>query len=40
MVLIAVVKTLLYRYTRQTDLIVGSAVNGREHLNFENQIGL
>lgn len=39
MVLIAVVKTLLFHYTEQTDLIVGSPVAGRIHPELENQIG-
>ncbi|MBF0102753.1 MAG: amino acid adenylation domain-containing protein [Desulfobacterales bacterium] len=30
---------LLYRYTDQTDLIIGSPVSGRDHMDFENQIG-
>jgi tyrocidine synthetase-3 len=37
--LIAVVKALLCRYTGQTDIIVGTTVAGREHLQLEEQIG-
>ncbi|WP_400193668.1 amino acid adenylation domain-containing protein [Hymenobacter sp. B81] len=39
MVLLAAVKTLLYRYTGQQDLIVGSPIAGREHADLENQVG-
>ncbi|WP_143305922.1 non-ribosomal peptide synthetase [Chitinophaga vietnamensis] len=39
MVLMAAVKTLLYRYTGQQDLIVGTPVAGREHASLANQIG-
>jgi amino acid adenylation domain-containing protein len=37
--LVAVTNTLLYRYTAQTDIIVGSPVAGREHADLEDQIG-
>jgi amino acid adenylation domain-containing protein len=37
--LLASVKAILYRYSGQTDMIVGSAVAGREHADLENQIG-
>ena len=37
--LVAVVKTLLYRYTGQTDIIVGSPIAGRGHIELEDQIG-
>ncbi|MCF6402533.1 amino acid adenylation domain-containing protein [Chitinophaga filiformis] len=37
--LVATVKALLYRYTGQTDIIVGTTVAGREHLQLEEQIG-
>ncbi|WP_343674181.1 amino acid adenylation domain-containing protein [Chitinophaga sp.] len=37
--LLSVVYLLLYRYTGQEDLIVGSAVAGREHPDLEDQIG-
>ena len=39
MTLLALVKTLLYRYTGQEDLIVGSPVAGREHADLEGQVG-
>jgi len=39
MLLLATVKTLLYRYTGQQDLIVGSPIAGREHAALENQVG-
>jgi len=37
--LIASVKALLYRYTGQLDLVVGTVVSGREHSDLEDQIG-
>jgi amino acid adenylation domain-containing protein len=37
--LLAAVNTLLYRYTRQEDIIIGSPIAGREHPDLENQIG-
>ncbi|NQX42958.1 amino acid adenylation domain-containing protein [Pedobacter steynii] len=37
--LLAVVNTLLYRYTGQQDLIVGSPIAGREYADLEGQIG-
>jgi amino acid adenylation domain-containing protein len=37
--LLAVVKTLLYRYTGQEDIIIGSPIAGREHIDLEDQIG-
>jgi non-ribosomal peptide synthetase component F len=39
MSLVAAVNTLLYRYTQQEDIIIGSVVAGREHADLENQIG-
>jgi NRPS condensation-like uncharacterized protein len=39
MVMLACVKTLLYRYTSQTDIIVGTPVAGRDHADLEGQIG-
>jgi hypothetical protein len=39
MMLQAIVKTLLYRYTGQTDITVGSSIAGREHPDLEEQIG-
>ncbi|KQO31331.1 hypothetical protein ASF10_22090 [Flavobacterium sp. Leaf82] len=35
-----VVKVLLYRYSAQKDIIIGTPVAGREHPELENQIGL
>ena len=40
MTLMAGVKALLYRYTGQQDIIVGTPIAGREHPDLENQIGL
>ncbi|HJT73558.1 MAG TPA: amino acid adenylation domain-containing protein, partial [Chitinophaga sp.] len=37
--LLAAVNALLYRYTGQEDIIVGSPVAGREHVDLEDQIG-
>ncbi|WP_340066514.1 condensation domain-containing protein [Ascidiimonas aurantiaca] len=37
--LLAVLKSLLYRYTFQKDLVVGTAIAGREHADLKNQIG-
>lgn len=37
--LLAIVNTLLYRYTGQEDIIVGSPIAGREHIDLEDQIG-
>jgi amino acid adenylation domain-containing protein len=39
MTLLAVVKGLLYRYTGQEDIVIGSPVAGRDHGDLENQIG-
>src|SRR3954470_7502691 len=39
MLLLAAFKALLYRYTRQPDIIVGSPVAGRTRLETENLIG-
>ena len=39
MVLLAGLKALLYRYTEQEDIIVGTPVAGRDHVELENQIG-
>ncbi|MEO1625539.1 MAG: amino acid adenylation domain-containing protein [Bacteroidota bacterium] len=38
--LTALVKTLLFRHTQQTDIILGTVVAGREYPELENQIGL
>nr|WP_295873271.1 non-ribosomal peptide synthase/polyketide synthase [uncultured Chitinophaga sp.] len=37
--LLAAVNALLYRYTSQPDIIIGSPVAGREHADLEDQIG-
>lgn len=39
MLLTAVVKTLLYRYTGQEDIVIGIPVAGREHNNWKDQVG-
>jgi amino acid adenylation domain-containing protein/FkbM family methyltransferase len=39
MSLLAAVNALLYRYTNQEDIIIGSVVTGREHIDLEDQIG-
>ncbi|MET4143106.1 amino acid adenylation domain-containing protein, partial [Pedobacter sp. UYP1] len=38
--LLALVYTLLYRYTNLKDIIIGSPIAGREHIDLEEQIGL
>ncbi|MEO1628104.1 MAG: condensation domain-containing protein, partial [Bacteroidota bacterium] len=40
MSLLASIKALLYRYSGQRDLIVGSPVAGRDHPQLEQQLGL
>ncbi len=40
MTLLAAFKTLLYRYTGQTDLSVGTAMAGRQRVKWENVMGL
>lgn len=37
--LVSVVKLLLFRYTYQSDLIVGCPIAGRPHIDLEDQIG-
>ena len=39
MVLNALVKVLLHRYSGQTDIIIGSPIAGRNHPDLEDQIG-
>lgn len=39
MVMVTLVKILLYRYTGQEDIIVGTPVSGRDHQELENQVG-
>ena len=38
--LTALVKILIYRYTNQSDIIIGTPVANRQHSTFEEQIGL
>ncbi|MDN4015138.1 condensation domain-containing protein, partial [Chryseobacterium gambrini] len=38
--LVACVKALLYKYTKQSDIIVGTSFSGRNHPDLENQLGL
>jgi len=37
--LLSAVKTLLYRYSGQNDIIVGTSIASREHADLEDQIG-
>jgi len=37
--LVAAVSALLYRYTNQDDMIIGTPIAGREHADLEGQIG-
>jgi non-ribosomal peptide synthetase component F len=39
MSLLAVWNVLIYRYTGQEDIIIGTPVAGRDHIDLENQIG-
>ncbi|KPA18710.1 plipastatin synthase subunit D [Candidatus Magnetomorum sp. HK-1] len=39
MTLLTALKTLLYRYTGQEDIIIGSPIAGRNHPDLEDQIG-
>ncbi|MDH3600983.1 MAG: amino acid adenylation domain-containing protein, partial [Candidatus Tectomicrobia bacterium] len=40
MVLLAAVNVLAYRYTNQNDIIIGSPIAGRDHIDLEDQLGL
>jgi acyl carrier protein len=40
MVVLSLLNTLLYKYTGQDDIIIGSPVAGREHPDLDNQVGL
>jgi len=40
MYLLSVVKVLLYRYSGQTDMIIGTPVAGRDHSDLAQQLGL
>ena len=37
--LLSLVKTVLHRYTGQDDIIIGTALAGRDHIELENQVG-
>ncbi|HJT73314.1 MAG TPA: condensation domain-containing protein, partial [Chitinophaga sp.] len=37
--LLAAVKALIYRYTGQEDVVIGSPIAGRDHVDLEGQIG-
>ncbi|MEM6685542.1 MAG: condensation domain-containing protein, partial [Bacteroidota bacterium] len=39
MAVLATLKVLLYRYTDQKDIIIGTPIAGRDHEDLENQIG-
>ncbi len=39
MTLLSCVNALMYRYTGQEDIVIGSPIAGREHPDLENQIG-
>jgi tyrocidine synthetase-3 len=39
MVVLTAIKVLLYRYTGQEDLVVGTVAAGREHSDLEDQVG-
>jgi hypothetical protein len=39
MSLLAAVNALLYRYSGQADIITGTPIAGREHVDLEDQIG-
>ncbi|WP_430412299.1 amino acid adenylation domain-containing protein [Kordia sp.] len=38
--LVAIVKFLIYKYSNQNDLIIGTPIAGREHALLQNQIGI
>jgi tyrocidine synthetase-3 len=38
-VLLAVYYVLLHKYSRQEDIIIGSVINGRNHVDLENMVG-
>ncbi|MBL7792292.1 MAG: amino acid adenylation domain-containing protein [Saprospiraceae bacterium] len=40
MVLVALFKSLLFRYSGQEDIIIGTPLAGRDHPDLENQIGM
>ncbi|MBD0259744.1 MAG: hypothetical protein ICV83_28835, partial [Cytophagales bacterium] len=40
MCLVAVVKATLFKYTSQTDIVIGTSISGRDKPEFENLVGL
>jgi amino acid adenylation domain-containing protein len=38
--LLGLVNSLLYKYTGEEDIVIGSPILGREHVDLQNQIGL
>ncbi|MBF4487702.1 condensation domain-containing protein, partial [Flavobacterium sp. CSZ] len=38
--LLSVINVLLYKYTQQSDIIIGSPIAGREYAELQNQIGV
>ena len=40
MTLMAAINSLLFRYTNQNDIVIGTPIAGRENADLENQIGL
>ena len=40
MVLLAVYSTLLSKYTNQEDLIIGTPMSGRNHIDLQNLLGM
>lgn len=38
-IMVALYKAMLARYTNQTDIVIGSPIAGREHADLHNQIG-
>ncbi len=39
MCLVSVANALLYRYTDQSDIVIGSQIAGRDHIDLEDQVG-
>jgi acyl carrier protein len=39
MTFLAALNVLMYQYTNQTDIVIGTPIAGREHADLENQIG-
>ncbi|MEZ2339448.1 amino acid adenylation domain-containing protein [Mucilaginibacter sp. RCC_168] len=40
MIFLSAINTLLYSYTNQTDIVLGTPLNARSHPDLENQIGM